>query len=831
MLFTVYYLGSRRLSTKGQISSYVKPITLAIVVSMFAFTIFNFYNVQTSLQEHRQQINQNLEAESSFRSASKFFESSNMIQGSLDIDKITKTHLNHQKTVPKKLDSYKYGVSYKINQRYLNSVLEGSSTKKLQIALVFDVSGSMGYFCDMDSQVENVPENAGIICTPKQEARISHSISAAQNAIDNLDENDEVAVVEYSSSANVLFDFTSNHQMATDEVSEMTAGGGTAIGNGLRTAKNDLSWEEGGERVYIVMTDGIQNRGIHPEVPGSQIRESGDELHGVLFGESASAEHINRMLGDPDPGCSLNQSVNEINNNCWFAAEGRELQRIYNSIESEARSPVRRVGGSHSCSLPVKKELEGDLELVLAGGASKQHQGEWKRYCSMLDSVRELNNQGLNVSTAAYSPSNIDKGDFYPPDAGGEPMNVSGETYNYSGSNLNVPSCVEESNSANNGITEWDISENLNFSRDYGLNAWGVQTKWILENHKWNESMDSRRLVISADHLPHGGEINEGFVNKSREIKLIEEISGLADEKDVEIVVSPTFKLSYNRNDNIEGSQNDAIYLMNMIEQYGGEKINSIELSNYDQFIKQEFSDYDQIGEACESKSFRIGEQPTRAEYDRYSYPATIRLKETLTIPGTLNVDITSEDIDRLRGMIEKVGDTGLDNTKEITLDRAVTTRTEEIERNRPTNYTLEFEGDHSYNGNITLGIDAKPVFKELPKSNIENRMFEAYPNASLQFFLYMGEKSVVPPIRLKCGGGCGQFIKNSTSTEGPGLGFYNFTEINNGNKDTIERDAVCYTGTDSCRYFRNNVSNFNLGSGTHILNIAAEDGEVVVNR
>lgn len=818
-------------SVKGQISSYTKPITLAIVVSMFAFTIFNFYNVQTSLQEHRKEIDQNLGAESLFRSASKFFGSSDKLQGSLDIDKITKTYLDHPRTVPEELDSYNNGVSYEIDQKYLSGVLEGSSTKKLQIALVFDVSGSMGYFCDMDSQVENVSENAGIECSPKEEARISHSISAAKNAIDSLNQNDEVAVVSYSSSANVLFDFTSNHEMAKDEVTQMKAGGGTAIGNGLRTAKDDLSWEEDGERVYIVMTDGIQNRGIHPEVPGSQIRESGDELHGVLFGESASAEHITRMLGNPDPGCSLNQSVNNINNNCWFAAEGRELLRIYNSIETEARSPVRRVGGSHSCSLPVEKELEGSLELVFAGGASKQHQGEWGGYCSMLDSVRELDAQGLNVSTAAYSPSNIDEGKFYPPDKGGEPMNVSGETYNYSKSNLNIPSCVAQSDSVNKGISEWNTSENFNSSRDYGLNAWGVQAKWILENHDWNTTKNNRKLVISADHLPHGGEVNQGFVNKSREVKLIKEISELADEKNVEIVVSPTFKLSYNRNDKIEGSQNDALFLMNKIEQYGGERINSIELLNYDKFIEQEFTDYEQVGEACKSKSFSIGEQPRRAEYDRYSYPMTIKLRESLTIPGSLNIDVSSKDIDRLRGMIEKVGDTGLENTREISLDRAVTTRTEEIGRNRPTNYTLDFVGEHSYNGNITLGIDAKPIFKDLSKSHVKGKKFEAYPNASLQFFLYLEEKSVVPPIKLECGGSCGQFIKKNTSTVRPGLGFYNFTEINDGNKDIVERDAVCYSGTDNCRYFRNNVSNFNLSSGTHILNITTTDDEVVVNR
>lgn len=818
-------------SVKGQISSYTKPITLAIVVSMFAFTIFNFYNVQTSLQEHRGEIDQNLEAESLFRSASKFFESSDRLQGSLDIDKITKTYLDHPRTVPEELDSYNSGVSYEIDQRYLSSVLDGTSTEKLQIALVFDVSGSMGFFCDMDSQVQEVPDNAGIRCSPKDEARMAHGITAAKNAIDNLNENDEVAVVEYDSTANVLFDFTSDHEMAKDEVTQMRADGGTAIGRGLRTAKDDLSWEEEGERVYIVMTDGVQHQGIDPEVPGSQVRESGDELHGVLFGELASVEYIDRMLGNPDPGCSLNQSVNDIDNNCWYAGEGRELLRIYNSIETEARSPVRRVGGSHSCSLPVEESLEGSLELVFAGGASKMHQGEWEDYCSILDSARELDTQGLNVSTSAYSPSNIVEGKFNPPDEGGEPMNVSGETYNYSESNLNTPSCVGQSDSVNNGVSEWNASENFNSSRDYGLNAWGVQAKWILENHNWNTTKNDRKLVISADHLPHGGEVNQGFVNKSREIGLIEEISELAAEKSVEIVVSPTSKLSYNRNDNIEGSQNDALFLMNKIEQHGGERINSIELLNYDRFIEQEFTDYEEVGEGCDSKSFSIGERQQRAEYDRYSNPMTFKLRESLTIPGSLNIDITSKDIDRLRGMIEEVGDTGLENTREISLDRAVATRTEEIRRNRPTNYTLDFVGEHSYNGNVTLGIDAKPIFKDLSKSDVEAKKFEAYPNASLQFFLYLEEKSVVPPIRLECGGSCGQLIKENTSTVGPGLGFYNFTEIKDGNKDIVERDAVCYSGTDNCRYFRNNVSNFNLGSGTHILDITPVDDEVIVNR
>lgn len=163
------------------------------------------------------------------------------------------------------------------------SVDPGVQTQEVtrQVALVIDVSGSM------------------------RGEKMQQAIEGANFALGYLDDDDIVSVVEFNSSASVLTEATRigdiGRDQLSDQVEQMSAGGGTNIYEGLEKATDQLRALPSGSDVarrILLLSDGKDNkRGPEDfDRQARQIDEHGIRIRAAGIGSEYNEETI-RTLG------------------------------------------------------------------------------------------------------------------------------------------------------------------------------------------------------------------------------------------------------------------------------------------------------------------------------------------------------------------------------------------------------------------------------------------------------------------------------------------------------------------------------------------------------
>lgn len=161
------------------------------------------------------------------------------------------------------------------------------------IALVLDTSGSMSG-------------------TPIEETR-----KAASNFVFSvLPENAAVGVVTYTEYAQVRTDFTMDSSKLEEIVSNLSAGGGTNIDDGLKQAYNMLQRTSSKKKIIILMSDGEPNNGRTGDdliAFADEIKQSGVYIYTLGFfdalGDRTSAQYLMEQLASD--GCHYEVSSAE----------------------------------------------------------------------------------------------------------------------------------------------------------------------------------------------------------------------------------------------------------------------------------------------------------------------------------------------------------------------------------------------------------------------------------------------------------------------------------------------------------------------------------------
>lgn len=161
------------------------------------------------------------------------------------------------------------------------------------IALVLDTSGSMSG-------------------TPIEETR-----KAASNFVFSvLPENAAVGVVTYTEYAQVRTDFTMDSSKLEEIVSNLSAGGGTNIDDGLKQAYNMLQRTSSKKKIIILMSDGEPNNGRTGDeliAFADEIKQSGVYIYTLGFfdalGDRTSAQYLMERLASD--GCHYEVSSAE----------------------------------------------------------------------------------------------------------------------------------------------------------------------------------------------------------------------------------------------------------------------------------------------------------------------------------------------------------------------------------------------------------------------------------------------------------------------------------------------------------------------------------------
>ncbi|WP_300674098.1 VWA domain-containing protein [Soonwooa sp.] len=209
-------------------------------------------------------------------------------------------------------------------------------TKGLDIMLTVDVSLSM-LAKDLDPD------------------RLEALKKIAKNFV-NQRPNDRIGLVAYSGEAYTKVPLTTDHQVVTDEISELSPTElqpGTAIGEGLVVAVNHLKESKAKSKIIILMTDGENNvtNATPPEIAAELAKNNGIKVYTIgigsrgyalfptatdIFGEIVFTEKET----DLDENL-LKEIANRTGGKYFRATSNDSLQEIYDDINSFEKSDIK----------------------------------------------------------------------------------------------------------------------------------------------------------------------------------------------------------------------------------------------------------------------------------------------------------------------------------------------------------------------------------------------------------------------------------------------------------------------------------------------------------
>jgi Ca-activated chloride channel homolog len=144
------------------------------------------------------------------------------------------------------------------------------------ISLVLDVSGSMLDFAKFPA--------------------MQNALDVFLRELDSSPQEERVSLTVYGTTGRKLVNLTDNLNQIRTAFSTQIPAGFTAIGSGLRlgldSQLNDPGRRPFALRSIIVMTDGMHNRGVDPEVIAADCATNRIEVHTVTFGSDADRRRM-----------------------------------------------------------------------------------------------------------------------------------------------------------------------------------------------------------------------------------------------------------------------------------------------------------------------------------------------------------------------------------------------------------------------------------------------------------------------------------------------------------------------------------------------------------
>jgi len=180
--------------------------------------------------------------------------------------------------------------------------------------------------------------------------KLSAAKNAAKTFVDQLNSSyDRSGLVSFNDHATLDQPLTFVQQDVKDEIDDMTAGGYTAIGDGILKALTELA-SNGREDAYlfeVLLSDGMNNRGTIPLEAAEDAAANGVIIFTIGLGSDADGE-------------TLQEIADATGGDYYYAPDSSDLEAIYQEIAEE----IRDIAGSNvilTDILPEGVELSGDL--------------------------------------------------------------------------------------------------------------------------------------------------------------------------------------------------------------------------------------------------------------------------------------------------------------------------------------------------------------------------------------------------------------------------------------------------------------------------------------
>ncbi|PSG96196.1 hypothetical protein BRD56_11750 [Thermoplasmatales archaeon SW_10_69_26] len=117
----------------------------------------------------------------------------------------------------------------------------------------------------------------------------------------SLSDVEQSGLVSYSSSATLDQPLGFDHEATATAIESLTAGGGTATGDAIDLAHDDIQTNAraGVDDVMILLTDGITNEGSDPVVQAQAAKDDGVEIYAIGLGSGINTQDLQQIASDP----------------------------------------------------------------------------------------------------------------------------------------------------------------------------------------------------------------------------------------------------------------------------------------------------------------------------------------------------------------------------------------------------------------------------------------------------------------------------------------------------------------------------------------------------
>jgi Ca-activated chloride channel family protein len=187
--------------------------------------------------------------------------------------------------------------------------------------LVIDVSGSMD-------------------ATDLRPTRLGAAQQAARTLVAGLPSGVQVGLVSFSDSASLTAPLSDNPQTVLHALGFLRAGGGTAIGDGLSLALDQLTQrptDSHGDRppaIVILLSDGESNAGQAPSAVAALAQQEGVTVDTVGIGERGVTTALNRQTRVGLDEATLQNIAERTGGQYFYAGDADQLQQVYSKLGS-----------------------------------------------------------------------------------------------------------------------------------------------------------------------------------------------------------------------------------------------------------------------------------------------------------------------------------------------------------------------------------------------------------------------------------------------------------------------------------------------------------------
>jgi len=193
---------------------------------------------------------------------------------------------------------------------------------RANVMLAIDVSGSM--------QAADV-----------QPSRLEAARAAARTLISQLPPSAKVGLVSFSARANLVAPLTTDRSAVESALNNLRAGGGTAIGDGIEAALQEL--QQSGSTgttsakvpaMIVLLTDGSSNAGTDPQLAAAAAKAAGVPVNTIGIGQRDKPTFVHGQQVDGVDETALQGIADTTGGSYYYAEAAGQLSKIYSKLGS-----------------------------------------------------------------------------------------------------------------------------------------------------------------------------------------------------------------------------------------------------------------------------------------------------------------------------------------------------------------------------------------------------------------------------------------------------------------------------------------------------------------